>query len=101
MITRTKLIYIVLLMIPIILKILGLSFVSVGGLYLIIGAIFINQGNIFMSIIVYTLADICWLSNAVVLGDYFGGIAVTIGIVVGIIVTNKMRIGIFVKNLKT
>ena len=54
-----------------------------------------------MSIIVYTLADICWLSNAVVLGDYFGGIAVTIGIVVGIIVTNKMRIGIFVKNLKT
>ena len=46
------------------------------------------------------MADVCWLINAYENEDLFGAVMVTIGIVTGLIVTNKMRIGKFRKSIR-
>lgn len=76
-----------------------ISSITAGGILLVTGAWYVYVGNVFYSIINYTLADICWLINAYHNGDLVGAITVTIGILVGLIVTNKMRIGEFRKSL--
>lgn len=76
-----------------------LTSIAIGGILLIAGSLYIYIGNVFYSVISYTVADICWLINAYHNNDLFGTISVTIGILVGFIVTQKMKFGIFNKKL--
>ena len=48
-----------------------MSFASIGGILLIIASWFTYRGNIFMSIILYLAADLCWFGIALSAGDYF------------------------------
>lgn len=77
-----------------------MSVATIGGILLIIGAWFTYKGNIFLSIILYFLADCCWLTISLSTGDYFGSSLVFIGMILGVGVFIKMNTGIFVKNLK-
>lgn len=79
---------------------LGFSSITIGGIFLVFGAWYLNAGNIFYSILAYALADVCWLTNALTSNDIFGAVTVSIGIAVGLIVTFKMRLGIFRKSIK-
>ena len=99
-ILNTK-IFLIILVISILGAIYGfnVSSVTAGGILLVTGAWYVYVGNIFYSTINYTMADICWLINAYHNGDIVGTITVTVGIVVGLIVTNKMRIGKFRRSL--
>lgn len=76
------------------------SIITVGGFFLIFGATYVYIGNIFYSVITYALADVCWLYNAYEHGDMFGAVSVTFGIIVGLLVTNKMRLGKFRKSIR-
>lgn len=75
------------------------SVLTVGGVVLILGAYYIYFGNIYFSVISYTVADICWIINAITHGDLFGSVAISLGIIVGIIVTYKIKIGVFNKSI--
>jgi len=72
----------------------------IGGLFLIVGAVFLARGNILGSTIGYFFADLCWLMNGLEHHDYFGSISIFIGIVVSLIVWWKMHKGIFRKSIK-
>lgn len=73
---------------------------TIGGVLLIIASWYTYKGNIFLSIILYFLADVCWLTIALSTGDYFGAALVAIGMILGVGVFMKMNAGVFVKNLK-
>lgn len=73
---------------------------TIGGVLLIIAAFFTYKGKIFESIIIYFLADICWLFISFNSGDYLGSFLVLIGMLLGVGVFIKMNTGIFVKNLE-
>ncbi len=77
-----------------------MSAITIGGIFLILGAYFIYKGNIFYSTINYTLADMCWMYNALEKDDMSGVVLVGLGIISGAIVTNKMRIGKFRKTIR-
>ena len=72
----------------------------IGGILLIIASWFTYRGNLFVSIILYFAADLCWFGIAIYTGDYFGGGLVLIGMLLGVGVFLKMNKGVFVKNLK-
>lgn len=74
--------------------------IALGGFLLMVGAFYVYMGEIFYSILVYTVADMCWLVNAYSHGDIFGAVAVTVGILAGSSAVYKMQIGIFRKNIK-
>jgi len=78
---------------------LDLSALSAGGIILIVGAYYAYQGNMYFSIISYTVADSCWITNAIEHGDVLGSIAISTGILVGLIVAVKMKTGIFSKSI--
>lgn len=78
----------------------NISILTLGGILLMIGSYFILVGNIFKSVIIYTLADVCWIINAYVSSDWFGVLTISLGIISGLIVTYKMKQGIFLKSLK-
>lgn len=76
-----------------------MSILTLGGILLLLGSFFIYKGNIYFSTITYTLADLCWVSNAYTHNDIFGVLSISVGIIVGLIVMYKMNTGIFVKRL--
>jgi len=71
-----------------------------GGIFLIIGSLFLNKGNLLLSTLFYFLADVCWLILTINNHDLFGSASVIIGMIVGIIVFLKIHFGVFVKDLK-
>ena len=77
-----------------------MSVATIGGILLILGAWFTYKGNLYLSIILYFIADICWFIIALNSGDTLGSIFVLIGMVLGFCVFIKMNKGIFVKNLR-
>ena len=76
------------------------SSIQLGGFLLMLGAFYVYKGNIFYSILTYTVADVCWLVNAYMNGDTFGVLTVTIGIIVGSAVVYKMQLGKFKKSIR-
>jgi len=60
--------------------ILDLSILTIGGVLLIFGSVYVYMGNVYFSIINYTLADMCWLYNAYSNHDVIGTVSVSIGI---------------------
>lgn len=77
-----------------------MSVATIGGILLILGAWFTYRGNLYLSIILYFIADICWFIISLNSGDILGSILVLIGMVLGFCVFLKMNKGVFVKNLK-
>lgn len=75
------------------------SVLTIGGLLLMFGAWYVASGNVFYSIIVYTLADVCWLINAYISGDIFAAVTVSVGIGTGLYVTYRMSQGTFRKSI--
>lgn len=75
------------------------NIVTMGGILLIFGAIFIFFGKIYYSSWMYLLADLCWSVNSFYRGDTTGFVMVNIGLLLGIGSMYKMHIGLFRKNI--
>ena len=71
----------------------------IGGILLIFGSYFVYTGKIFKSIGVFVGADICWIFVAISVGDIFGAITVTIGMILGILAFLKIHKGDMRKSL--
>jgi len=70
-----------------------------GGLLMIIGAIFTFKGKISHAIWAYLFADMAWIYNAILLGDVFGGFVIGTAMILGLGAYYKMSIGIMNKSL--
>lgn len=70
-----------------------MSLATIGGILLIIGAFATMKGKIDISILVYFVADICWVLMAIFSGDIIGAILTGIGMSLGIIAYYKMHKG--------
>ena len=77
------------------------NIITIGGVLLILGAIFIYFGKVYYSSWMYLLADICWSINSYNTGDILGMIMVNTGLILGVGAMYKMHIGLFTKDLKT
>ena len=71
-----------------------------GGIFLMIGAFTTMRGNIFLSIIIYFFADLCWLGMAFQSHSWFGVFSITVGITLSSIAWYRMNQGVFHKHLK-
>lgn len=76
------------------------SVITLGGMLLILGAKYMNNGNMLFSTISYVGADWCWAINAWQHADMFGFITVNVGILVGLSVLYRINKGVFVKSLR-
>ncbi len=72
---------------------------AVGGVLLIIGAFALYRGHAMLSILIYFIADLCWLFLSFSVGNTLGVVLIGIGMLLGMGVFIKMNRGIFVKNL--
>jgi hypothetical protein len=72
---------------------------TLGGILLIIGAFFTFKGNIFRAVIIYGLADLCWVSLSIIAGDYVGASFIIIGMLLGLFAFYKMKTGKMRKDL--
>lgn len=77
-----------------------MSLALIGGLLLIVGAWFVYQGNIFRSVIIYFVADICWVMIALYDKDYLGAVFIFVGMTLGLLAYLKMNSGKMRKDLK-
>ena len=75
------------------------SIAILGGIFLNIGAFFTMKGKIYHSVVVYLIADICWIFLALEKADYIGSALITIGTALGAIAFYKMQKGKMNKNL--
>jgi len=87
-------------MIELFLNYITCNIITIGGLLLILGALFMFLGKIYYSSWTYVLADLCWSTNSYLHGDLLGMIMVNTGLVLGIGAMYKMHIGVFTKDLK-
>jgi len=78
----------------------GMSYLTAGGILLILGAWLVFKGEIFVATLNYVIADIMWVLNAINIGDNEGTIFIIIGMLLGIAATYKMQIGSLAKSLK-
>lgn len=73
----------------------------IGGILLILGAYLVYRGEIFYSVFVYFIADICWVGISFLNGDYVGAGFIIIGMLLGLLAFSKMHSGRMHKNLKS
>jgi hypothetical protein len=73
--------------------------ITVGGFFLIFGAVFMYFGKVYYSSWMYVIADTCWSINSYFRGDIYGFVVVNIGLVLGILTMYKMHLGIFNKSI--
>lgn len=71
----------------------------IAGIMLNIGAFFIYKGKIFTAVIVYFIADICWVIMAYQRGDSFGLGLIILGMLFGLAASMKMQLGKMRKHL--
>jgi len=76
-----------------------MSYAILGGILLIIGAFFVFRGQIFISVGIYFVADICWVVLAYQQNDYIGMLLISIGMLLGLGAYIKMNTGIMHKTL--
>ncbi|MEA3454414.1 MAG: hypothetical protein U9R12_05735 [Candidatus Caldatribacteriota bacterium] len=72
---------------------------TIGGILLIVGAYALYKGKFMYSVLLYFLADMAWVVLAWQAGDIFGTVAISIGMLLGILVFIKTHTGVFVKDL--
>ncbi|MEJ2373079.1 MAG: hypothetical protein P8Y16_04695 [Sulfurimonas sp.] len=77
-----------------------MSFAVLGGIFLNIGAYLTFKGRIFQAVIVYLLADMCWVVMAYERDDFWGIISITVGVIFGLLAFYKMKIGVLRKTLE-
>jgi hypothetical protein len=71
-----------------------------GGILLILGAYQVYKGNIFRSVMFYTIADIIWITLAISVGDYIGASMIATGGTLGFLAFIKMHKGDFNKTIR-
>lgn len=75
------------------------SFAVIGGLLLNIGAFLTYRGKIYESVIIFLLADLCWVIMAYERDDYLGVFFILVGVTFGLLAFNKMQKGQMRKSL--
>lgn len=76
-----------------------MSVAVVGGMLLTLGAFFTMKGWIYRAVMIYIVADVCWIVLAYENGDMIGMGFVTVGTILGLIAFYKMYSGMMNKNL--
>jgi hypothetical protein len=76
-----------------------ISFAVIGGLLLNVGAYLTFKGKIYQSVMVYLLADLCWIIMAYERDDIWGVISIIVGVSFGVLAFYKMHTGAMNKNL--
>lgn len=72
---------------------------TIGGILLILGAYALYKGSLRWSVGIYFFADIMWVILAYKQGDLFGTVAISIGMILGLLVWYKSHKGDFVRDL--
>jgi hypothetical protein len=75
------------------------SYAVLGGILLNIGAYLTYRGKIYESVIIYLLADLCWIIMAYQKNDYIGMAFIIVGVLFGFLAFKKMQSGKMQKNL--
>ena len=75
------------------------SYAVLGGVLLNFGAYLTYKGEIYKSVIIYLLADLCWIIMADEKSDYLGALFIAIGVIFGGLAFKKMQSGKMQKNL--
>ena len=75
------------------------SYAVLGGILLNFGAYLTYKGEIYKSVIIYLLADLCWIVMAYEKNDYIGAIFIGVGVIFGYLAFKKMQSGKMQKNL--
>ena len=76
-----------------------MSFAVLGGIFLNIGAFMTYKGKIYEAVLVYLVADLCWMVMAYVRDDWVGALFIIVGTVLGFMAFLKMQKGDMKKNL--
>ena len=76
-----------------------ITFAVIGGIFLNIGAYLTFKGKIYEAVVIYLMADLCWVVMAYNRDDIFGMISIIIGIIFGILAFYKMKSGRMKKSL--
>ena len=76
-----------------------MTFAILGGILLNIGAYLTYKGKIYQAVIVYLIADLCWMVMAYVRDDMIGALFITVGTMLGFLAYLKMRRGDMKKSL--
>jgi len=71
-----------------------------GGVLLMLGAWNVFKGEIFKSVMFYTIADSIWVILAIQAGDIVGAVTVTIGGILGLLAFLKMYRGEYSKTIR-
>lgn len=70
-----------------------MSFGTIGGLLMILGAFFTFKGEIFKSVTTYLTADVIWIAIALKHDDITGAVFITLGFILGFGAFIKMNSG--------
>jgi len=76
-----------------------MSFAILGGILLNVGAYLTYKGNIYQAVIVYIVADLCWIALAYEKKDYVGAFFIITGTAFGFLAYTKMKRGKMNKSL--
>jgi len=76
-----------------------ISFAVIGGILLNVGAFLTYRGNIYQAVIVYIVADLCWIALAYEKNDYVGAFFIVTGTAFGFLAYMKMKSGEMNKSL--
>ncbi len=76
-----------------------MSFAVLGGIFLNIGAFLTYKGKIYEAVLVYLVADLCWMVMAYVRDDWVGAAFIIVGTILGFMAFLKMQKGDMKKNL--
>ena len=76
-----------------------MSFAVLGGIFLNIGAFLTYKGKIYEAVLVYLVADLCWMVMAYVRDDWVGAGFIVVGTTFGFMAFLKMQKGDMKKNL--
>ncbi len=76
-----------------------ISFAVIGGILLNVGAFLTYRGNIYQAVIVYIIADLCWIVMAYEKNDYIGAFFIITGTTFGFLAYMKMKRGEMSKSL--
>lgn len=76
-----------------------ISIAFIGGILLNIGAYLTFKGKVYESVIVYLIADLCWIIMAFQESDYIGAFFIITGTLFGVLAFIKMKEGYMYKSL--
>ncbi len=76
-----------------------MTFAILGGILLNIGAFLTYKGKIYEAVLVYLVADLCWMIMAYIRDDMLGAFFIIIGTTLGFLAFLKMHKGEMNKSL--